>query len=280
MSITQKGDEASAAFAFQRQVLNSEEEWCDFYLIKSSYLVEGKGIHEKTPCAVTACRREYLRTAPGSEECLDRLGSPWSANVFGVLPAAGDNDLTKNMESTEESSVCSQVHIDKVQYPSATLLSDTVWKGTNIPTNYSGFVPTSRPTIRAWYHHPDKLFRLGTNIPTNHSGLVPTSRETIRAWYQHPDQLFGLGTTSRPTIRAWYQHPDQLFVLGVRHLWKQVVISIPSVSHANVVLRYRTLSLLARLYTELSRVSSTFYVKSESPGKKEKKNFMNYLVTC
>ncbi|GBM53226.1 hypothetical protein AVEN_14244-1 [Araneus ventricosus] len=33
------------------------------------------------------CRREYLRTAPGSEECLDRLGSPWSANAFGVLPA-------------------------------------------------------------------------------------------------------------------------------------------------------------------------------------------------
>ncbi|GBN91053.1 hypothetical protein AVEN_176018-1 [Araneus ventricosus] len=32
-----------------------------------------KGIHEKTPCDVTACRREYLRTAPGSEERLDRL---------------------------------------------------------------------------------------------------------------------------------------------------------------------------------------------------------------
>ncbi|GBO44396.1 hypothetical protein AVEN_243883-1 [Araneus ventricosus] len=30
-------------------------------------------IHEKIPCDVTACRREYLRTAPGSEERLDRL---------------------------------------------------------------------------------------------------------------------------------------------------------------------------------------------------------------
>ncbi|GBO04290.1 hypothetical protein AVEN_2553-1 [Araneus ventricosus] len=47
----------------------------------------GKGIHEKTPCDVTACQREYLITAPRSEERLDRLGSPWSANVFGVLPA-------------------------------------------------------------------------------------------------------------------------------------------------------------------------------------------------
>ncbi|GBN70942.1 hypothetical protein AVEN_235214-1 [Araneus ventricosus] len=55
-----------------------------------SIFLLGKGIHEKTPCDVTACRREYLRTAPGSEECIDRLGSPWSANVFGVLPAAGE----------------------------------------------------------------------------------------------------------------------------------------------------------------------------------------------
>ncbi|GBM18790.1 hypothetical protein AVEN_30195-1 [Araneus ventricosus] len=47
----------------------------------------GKGIHEKTPCDVTACRRVYLRTAPRSEEHLDQLGSPWSANAFGVLPA-------------------------------------------------------------------------------------------------------------------------------------------------------------------------------------------------
>ncbi|GBM72308.1 hypothetical protein AVEN_81902-1 [Araneus ventricosus] len=64
-----------------------------------SIFLLGKGIHEKTPCDVTACRREYLRTAPGSEECLDRLGSPWSANVFGVLPAAGEL-------SAIESAVC------------------------------------------------------------------------------------------------------------------------------------------------------------------------------
>ncbi|GBN98665.1 Retrovirus-related Pol polyprotein from transposon 297 [Araneus ventricosus] len=33
-----------------------------------------KGIHEKTPCDVTACRREYLRTAPRPEQRLDRRG--------------------------------------------------------------------------------------------------------------------------------------------------------------------------------------------------------------
>ncbi|GBL99774.1 hypothetical protein AVEN_162791-1 [Araneus ventricosus] len=47
----------------------------------------GNGIHEKTPCDVTACRRECLRTALRSEERLYRLGSPWSTNAFGVLPA-------------------------------------------------------------------------------------------------------------------------------------------------------------------------------------------------
>ncbi|GBO15349.1 hypothetical protein AVEN_224922-1 [Araneus ventricosus] len=53
----------------------------------------GKGIHEKTPCDVTACRREYLRTAPRSEERLDRLRSPWSGNAFGVLPAVRAGEL-------------------------------------------------------------------------------------------------------------------------------------------------------------------------------------------
>ncbi|GBO16752.1 hypothetical protein AVEN_16040-1, partial [Araneus ventricosus] len=53
-----------------------------------------KGIHEKTPCDVTACRREYLRTAPRSEEGLDRQGSPWRANAFGVLPAVRAGELS------------------------------------------------------------------------------------------------------------------------------------------------------------------------------------------
>ncbi|GBM32517.1 hypothetical protein AVEN_176306-1 [Araneus ventricosus] len=59
-----------------------------------SIFLLGKGIHEKTPCDVTACRREYLRTAPRSEERLDRLGSPWSANAFGVLPAVRAGELS------------------------------------------------------------------------------------------------------------------------------------------------------------------------------------------
>ncbi|GBN34009.1 hypothetical protein AVEN_214988-1 [Araneus ventricosus] len=40
------------------------------------WLREGKGIPEKTPGDITACRREYLRTALRSEERLYRLGSP------------------------------------------------------------------------------------------------------------------------------------------------------------------------------------------------------------
>ncbi|GBN58903.1 hypothetical protein AVEN_107654-1 [Araneus ventricosus] len=59
-----------------------------------SIFLLGKGIHEKTPCDITACRREYLRTAPRSEERLDRLGSPWSANAFGVLPAVRAGELS------------------------------------------------------------------------------------------------------------------------------------------------------------------------------------------
>ncbi|GBO40976.1 hypothetical protein AVEN_116339-1 [Araneus ventricosus] len=59
----------------------------------SIFLLE-KGIHEKTPCDVTACRREYLRTALRSEERLYRLGSPWSTNVFGVLPAVRAGELS------------------------------------------------------------------------------------------------------------------------------------------------------------------------------------------
>ncbi|GBN75589.1 hypothetical protein AVEN_197380-1 [Araneus ventricosus] len=60
----------------------------------SSQESEGKGIHKKTPCDVTACRREYLRTALRSEECLYRLGSPWSTNAFGVLPTVRAGDLS------------------------------------------------------------------------------------------------------------------------------------------------------------------------------------------
>ncbi|GBN96760.1 hypothetical protein AVEN_173332-1 [Araneus ventricosus] len=43
----------------------------------------GKGIPEKTPGDVTACRREYLRTAPSSEELLDldRLATRFEART-------------------------------------------------------------------------------------------------------------------------------------------------------------------------------------------------------
>ncbi|GBM92297.1 hypothetical protein AVEN_259146-1 [Araneus ventricosus] len=73
-----------------RQIDDSRK--CNPFLHTSTR--KGKGIHEKTPCDVTACRREYLRTAPRSEERLDRLGSPWSANAFGVLPAVRAGELS------------------------------------------------------------------------------------------------------------------------------------------------------------------------------------------
>ncbi|GBN13715.1 hypothetical protein AVEN_126558-1 [Araneus ventricosus] len=44
--------------------------------------MERKGIHEKTPYDVTACRREYLRTAPGSEVVVDRLGAGTSLEFY------------------------------------------------------------------------------------------------------------------------------------------------------------------------------------------------------
>ncbi|GBN28282.1 hypothetical protein AVEN_240911-1 [Araneus ventricosus] len=59
-----------------------------------SIFLLGKGIHGKTPCDVTACRREYLRTAPRPEERLYRLGSPWNTNAFGVLPAVRAGELS------------------------------------------------------------------------------------------------------------------------------------------------------------------------------------------
>ncbi|GBM16865.1 hypothetical protein AVEN_99758-1 [Araneus ventricosus] len=49
-----------------------------------------------------------------------------------------DEDLTKNVDATEESSVCSLAHRDKVRCPSVAKLWDTVWKD-----------PPFRPTIRA-----------------------------------------------------------------------------------------------------------------------------------
>ncbi|GBN91401.1 hypothetical protein AVEN_82180-1 [Araneus ventricosus] len=59
-----------------------------------SIFLLGKRIHEKTPCDITACRREYLRSEPRSEERLYRLGSPWSTNAFGVLPAVRAGELS------------------------------------------------------------------------------------------------------------------------------------------------------------------------------------------
>ncbi|GBN94794.1 hypothetical protein AVEN_54189-1, partial [Araneus ventricosus] len=49
-----------------------------------------------------------------------------------------DAHLTKNVDATGERSVCSLVHREKVQCPSATELWDTVWKGTTGPTDCSG----------------------------------------------------------------------------------------------------------------------------------------------
>ncbi|GBL70962.1 hypothetical protein AVEN_80155-1 [Araneus ventricosus] len=60
-----------------------------------SIFLLGKGIHEKTPCDVTACRREYLRTATRSEVCCssgslidwDRLGARMPLEFYPQLRA-------------------------------------------------------------------------------------------------------------------------------------------------------------------------------------------------
>ncbi|GBN27364.1 hypothetical protein AVEN_228809-1, partial [Araneus ventricosus] len=54
------------------------------FLFKDNHywILTGKGIHEKTPCDITACWREYLRTAPGSEVVVDRLGARTSLEFY------------------------------------------------------------------------------------------------------------------------------------------------------------------------------------------------------
>ncbi|GBM43108.1 hypothetical protein AVEN_269923-1 [Araneus ventricosus] len=76
------------------QELTTKERKELHYVSQQEVMEEGKGIHEKTPCDVTACRREYLRTALRSEERLYRLGSPWSTNAFGVLPVVRAGELS------------------------------------------------------------------------------------------------------------------------------------------------------------------------------------------
>ncbi|GBN98728.1 Techylectin-5A [Araneus ventricosus] len=72
-----------------------------------SIFLLGKGIHEKTPCDVTACRREYLRTAPSSEERLlidwDHLGARMPLEFYPQceLHSGALNDSLCNSSSTE-----------------------------------------------------------------------------------------------------------------------------------------------------------------------------------
>ncbi|GBM13320.1 hypothetical protein AVEN_226301-1 [Araneus ventricosus] len=91
---------------------------------------------------------------------LTSYGRSWS-----VASDGGDTDLTKSMDSTGESSVCSLVHRDKVRYPSATKLSDTVY----------GRDPLSRPTIRTWYTYV--IYR---NSAEGRGGLMARSRRRSR----------------------------------------------------------------------------------------------------
>ncbi|GBL74457.1 hypothetical protein AVEN_235403-1 [Araneus ventricosus] len=78
--------------------------------------------------------------APGSvlSQCNLPIAGVESADedIFLIL----DADLAKNVDATGESSVCNLVHRDKVRCPSATELWEKVWKGTTVPTNYSGLV--------------------------------------------------------------------------------------------------------------------------------------------
>ncbi|GBM38502.1 hypothetical protein AVEN_24594-1 [Araneus ventricosus] len=59
-----------------------------------SIFLLGKGIPEKTPGDVTACRREYLRRHLDQRGVFDRLGSPGSANAFGVPAAVRAGELS------------------------------------------------------------------------------------------------------------------------------------------------------------------------------------------
>ncbi|GBM87600.1 hypothetical protein AVEN_119530-1 [Araneus ventricosus] len=71
-----------------------------------SIFLLGKGIHEKTPCDVTACRREYLKTAPRSEERLDRLVARLEARTslefypLCELISCGSTNLQNDSNST------------------------------------------------------------------------------------------------------------------------------------------------------------------------------------
>ncbi|GBN55697.1 hypothetical protein AVEN_70749-1 [Araneus ventricosus] len=65
----------------------------------------------------------------------------------GQWGGESDPDLTKNMDATGESSMCSPVHRDKVRYPSAMKLSDTIWKGTTVPTSHA-LVPEAAAPCR------------------------------------------------------------------------------------------------------------------------------------
>ncbi|GBL77686.1 hypothetical protein AVEN_152910-1 [Araneus ventricosus] len=47
----------------------------------------GKGIHEKTPCDVTACRSEYIRTAFGSEGVCLSIRTTWEFRLQCELEA-------------------------------------------------------------------------------------------------------------------------------------------------------------------------------------------------
>ncbi|GBM94193.1 hypothetical protein AVEN_100411-1 [Araneus ventricosus] len=69
----------------------------------------------------------------------------------------GDADLTKNEGVTGESLVCSLVYRDQVRYPSATKLSDTIWKRTTVSTIHSGLVSVIYGNRNASYTIPGKL---------------------------------------------------------------------------------------------------------------------------
>ncbi|GBM12473.1 hypothetical protein AVEN_55306-1 [Araneus ventricosus] len=86
-------------------------------------------------------------------------------------------DLTKNVDAAGESSVCSLVHRDKVRCSNATKLSDTIWHGTTVPTNYA-LVPEAAVPCR----HKDLTSYARLRALLNLAFLILWSQYALILW--------------------------------------------------------------------------------------------------
>ncbi|GBM95500.1 hypothetical protein AVEN_101487-1 [Araneus ventricosus] len=102
-----------------------------------SIFLLGKGIHEKTPCDVTAGRREYLRTAPSSEERLgldrrDRLGERMPLEFYPQCELVGHSRAlhTKQIRPLHAKTrrhCIKPLRIGAVGYPTGMDIHHSIW---------------------------------------------------------------------------------------------------------------------------------------------------------